>query len=104
MSYLIADRHHEIGVRLALGARAADITALILRGSLIMAALGVIVGEVLALSMSRWVQPLLFDTSAKDVSVFVTVGLLLLSVALIATLVPAFRARRVNPLEALRSE
>jgi putative ABC transport system permease protein len=75
-----------------------------LRGSLLMAALGVAIGEILALSASRFVQPLLFDTSAKDVVVFSAVGALLLTVALVATLVPAFRARNVDPLEALRTE
>lgn len=104
MSYLIADRHHEIGVRIALGARGTDITALVLKGSLLMAAIGVAIGEMLALSLSHFVQPMLFETSAKDATVFATVGALLLMVAVVATLAPAFRARRVNPLEALRTE
>jgi ABC-type antimicrobial peptide transport system permease subunit len=104
MSYLIADRRHEIGVRMALGADGTSITALVLRGSLVMALVGVVIGELLATLASRFVQPLLFDTSARDLSVFGAVGVLLVTVAVLATLVPAMRARRVNPMEALRAE
>jgi predicted permease len=104
MSYLVAQRTHELGVRIALGARDGDILSLVLRSSLGMAALGVVLGLGLALALGRFVEPLLFDTSARDPGVFGGVALAMLAVALLASLVPALRARRVNPMEALRAE
>ncbi|MEO7996318.1 MAG: FtsX-like permease family protein [Gemmatimonadaceae bacterium] len=104
ISYLIADRQREIGVRIALGAQAADISSLVLRGSLLMAVFGVAIGELLALSASRFVEPMLFDTSARDVSVYAGVGVLLIAVAFVATALPALRAGRIDPLDALRTE
>jgi len=104
MSYLVAQRTHEIGVRIALGARGADVLALVLRSSLTMAALGVMLGLGLAYSSGRFVAPLLFETSPRDPEVFAGVALAMLAVALLATVVPALRAQRVNPMEALRAE
>jgi ABC-type antimicrobial peptide transport system permease subunit len=104
MSYLIADRRHEIGVRLALGALASDITRLVMRGSFAIAVIGIVIGQLLALSLGKLVEPLLFDTSSRDPLVFAGVGAILMLVALSATLVPALRARKVNPMEALRTE
>ena len=102
MSYLVADRRREIGVRMALGAGPQRIARLIFRGSFMMALAGIIGGEVLAGLLSGQVAPLLFDTSPRDPLVFAGVGLTVLTVAFIATLVPAERARRVNPVEALK--
>ncbi|MGE5834191.1 MAG: ABC transporter permease [Acidobacteriota bacterium] len=104
MSYLIADRRREIGVRMALGATAADILRLVLRGSLLMAAIGIVIGEAMAGVLSRFAEPLLFDTSPRDPLVFAGVAAVLLAVAMAATLLPARRARSVNPVEALRVE
>ena len=104
MSYLVAQRTHEMGVRIALGAGDRDILALILRSSLGMAAFGVVFGLGLALASGRFVAPLLFETSPRDPGVFGGVALAMLAVALLASLVPALRARRVNPMEALRAE
>ncbi|HET9372851.1 MAG TPA: ABC transporter permease [Vicinamibacterales bacterium] len=104
MSYLIAGRRHEIGVRMALGARDADIVRLVLGGSVAMALAGVILGEAIAAALGPLVAPLLFNTSARDPLVYGGVGVLLLSVALVATAGPAMRARRVSALEALRTE
>jgi ABC-type antimicrobial peptide transport system permease subunit len=104
MSYLIADRRREIGVRMALGATAADVGRLVLRGSFAMALVGVAIGEAAALLLGRFAEPLLFETSARDPLVFASVGALLIAVAMAATLVPARRARTVNPVDALRTE
>jgi hypothetical protein len=104
MSYLIAGRRQEIGVRLALGATRADILKLVFRGSLLMAATGVVIGELAAVSLARYAQPLLFDTSPRDPMVFAVIGGLLLTVAVVATLAPAHRAQRVSATEALRAE
>jgi len=104
MSYLIADRRHEIGVRMALGATAGHIMWLVLRGSFLMAALGVAIGEAAAAVLGGQVAPLLFDTSPRDPFVFGAIGGLLLIVAMAATLAAARRARRVSALEALRAE
>ncbi len=79
MSYLVADRTHEIGVRLALGAQRRDVARLILRGSLGMAAIGVAAGSLVALAASRFVAPLLFDESPRDPLVYgIVAGVLLL--------------------------
>jgi predicted permease len=104
MSYLVAQRTHEIGVRMALGARGGNIVALVLRSSLGMAALGVAIGTGFALWAGRFLEPLLFDTSPRDPVVIGGVGVTLLAVAFLSGLVPAMRARRVNPMEALRGD
>ena len=104
MAYLVADRTHEIGVRLALGAQPGDVARLILRGSLGMAAIGVAAGSVVALAASRFVAPLLFDESPRDPVVYGIVAGVLLFVAVIAGIVPTLRANRIDPLEALRVE
>ena len=104
MSYLVAQRTHEIGVRIALGAPGGSIMRMVFRTSVGMALLGIAIGLGLAWWAGRFVQPLLYETSARDPLVFGSVVVLLLSIALVASLVPAVRARRVNPLEALRSE
>jgi predicted permease len=104
MSYLVADRTHEIGVRLALGARRGDVARLILRGSLGMAAIGVVAGSIVALGASRFVAPLLFDESPRDPVVYGIVAGLLLLVAVAAGIIPTLRANRIDPLEALRVE
>lgn len=104
MAYLVADRTHEIGVRLALGAQRGDVARLILRGSLGMAAIGVAAGSVVALAASRFVEPLLFGESPRDPVVYVTVAAVLLLVAVVAGIVPTMRANKIDPLEALRVE
>ncbi len=104
MSYLVADRTHEIGVRLALGAQQGDVARLILRGSLGMAAIGVAAGSIVALAASRFVAPLLFDESPRDPVVYGVVAGVLLLVAVAAGIIPTLRANRIDPLEALRVE
>jgi predicted permease len=104
MSYFVAQRTQEIGVRIALGARPARIVGLIVRGSVSMALAGVAVGIVVVLAAGRFVEPLLFETSPRDPLVLGGVAAMLIGVALLASAVPAMRAKRVNPIDALRAE
>jgi predicted permease len=104
MSYLVAQRTHEFGVRIALGAQTSVIMVSVLRGSALMALAGVMIGSGIALAMGRFVEPLLFDTSPRDPLVLSAVGATLVVVAVLASVVPAIRAKRVNPMEALRAE
>jgi putative ABC transport system permease protein len=104
ISYLVMQRRHELGVRIALGARPTDIIGLVVRYGVGLAVVGVIIGCVLAFNASRWIEPLLFDTSARNPVVYAGVTVLLLVVALVASVVPAWRASRVDPIEALRAE
>jgi putative ABC transport system permease protein len=93
-----------MGVRIALGAQARDIRRLILTRGLGTAAAGIGIGAVLALAGGRFLEPLLFGTSARNPAVFAVVAGALLVVALVATLVPAWRATRVDPVVTLRAE
>jgi putative ABC transport system permease protein len=104
LSYLVAQRTHEIGVRLALGATGRQIASLVLRRSLGLALSGVALGFVGALYVGRFVGQLLFNTSARDPGVFVTAALMLGAAGLLAGLLPALRARRVDPMRALNAE
>jgi len=104
MSYLVAQRTREIGVRLALGAQARSIVLLVLRNSVSMAAVGVAIGLVIVLWAGRFIAPLLFDTSPRDAVVLLGGAATLLAVSVLASAVPALRAKRVNPIEALRSD
>jgi predicted permease len=104
MAYTVAQRLHEMGLRMALGARRGDVVRLVLRQGLGVAAAGIALGVVAALVAGRWVAPLLFDVSPRDPVVFGGVAAVLLASALVATLVPARRATRANPSDALRAE
>jgi predicted permease len=104
MSYLVVHRTREIGVRMAIGADSSQITGLVLRGGFTMALVGITIGIVLATATAGFVEPLLFNESARDPWVFAIVALVLASVALAASLIPAARANRINPLEALRAD
>lgn len=104
MSYIVAERTNEIGIRMALGAGASRIVKMVLTQGLILASIGLVFGLVLAAALSRFVSSFLFGVSATDLSTFVTVPAILLAVALVACLVPAYRAMRVEPVTALHYE
>jgi predicted permease len=104
VAYTVAQRMHEMGVRVALGAQVGDIRRLVLTQGLRVAAVGVGGGTIIALTTGKFVAPMLFETSPRDPLVFGVVIVLLLAVATLASLVPARRAVRADPLVALRSE
>ncbi len=104
IAYLVSQRTQELGVRMALGARAADILSLILRQGLGMTLLGIALGIIIAFSSGRFIRNLLFETSPRDPLVFGVVTITLLLAASLALVLPARRAMRVDPAEALRTE
>src|SRR5262249_17896965 len=104
ISYLVGQRTHEIGVRVALGAQPRDVLHLILAHGLAMALVGVVVGAVAALGLTRLMANQLFGVSAHDPLTFAAVAVLLLLVAIAACYLPARRAMNVDPMIALRSE
>jgi ABC-type antimicrobial peptide transport system permease subunit len=104
VAYQVSQRMRELGVRLALGARASDVVGMVLRQGLALALAGAAVGLVAALALARLLGSLLYGVSAHDPAIFATVPLLLALVAVLATLVPARRAAAVDPARALRAE
>jgi len=104
ISYLVGERAHEIGVRMALGASRSDVLRLVLGQGAKMALVGIAIGIVCALSLTRMMSNQLFDVTAYDPLTFAGVALMLLIVALAAAYVPARRATQVDPLVALRRE
>jgi hypothetical protein len=104
ISYLVTQRTHELGVRIALGAQVGDIVGLVVRHGVGLAVAGIAIGTLLAYNATRWIEPLLFETPARDPWVFALVAAVLLAVAVIASIVPAWRASRTDPIEALRTE
>jgi ABC-type antimicrobial peptide transport system permease subunit len=104
VSYLVQRRTHELAVRLALGARTADVVRLVLGEGLRLVALGVVLGAMAAIACGRFVASLLYGTSTHDPAVFTFAAVVLLATAGLASAVPTVRASRVNPLEALREE
>jgi ABC-type antimicrobial peptide transport system permease subunit len=103
-SYAVAQRTQEIGIRMALGAQMTDVLKLVLRNAMTLVLIGAAVGLAGAYAATRVMSSLLFGVTATDVATFVAVPLLLLLVALVASLIPARRATKVDPLVALRYE
>ena len=104
IAYSVAQRTHEIGVRMALGARRADVVRLILGGAVRTVAIGTAAGFVIALGGGERLAPLLFHTSPRDPAIFAVVALALLAVAIVASAFPAWRATQLNPVDSLRAD
>lgn len=104
MSYMVSQRTRELGVRMALGAQRGDVLRLVLRQGMLLALLGAAVGVAASFAATRTIESLLYGVSATDLLTFIAIPALLLLVALLACLVPAQRATRVDPMIALRCE
>ncbi len=103
-AYIVAQRTHEFGVRMALGARGRDVMKLVIRQGMWLVLIGVVIGMAASLAVSRVLKSFLFGLSAADPMTFGIIPLLLAAVALLACYVPARRATKVDPMIALRSE
>jgi predicted permease len=104
IAHSVAQRRHEMGVRVALGARTADVAGLVIGESLRIVAVGVALGVIAALVAGRWIAPLLFEVSPRDPMVLAAVVVTLMGVSLLASWLPAVRASRVDPAESLRAD
>jgi len=104
ISYIVTQRRFEIGVRIALGARVAEVARMVLMQSVRLAIVGIVVGLAGAWAVTSLFQSLLFDVSPMDPTVLAIVPVILLLIATVASFAPARRAARIDPLEALRSE
>jgi ABC-type antimicrobial peptide transport system permease subunit len=100
----VAQRTQEIGIRMALGARQADVLGMVVRQGMVLALAGIGIGLAGALALTRLLNTLLFGVSALDATTFLLVPLGLATVVLLATAIPARRATRVSPVVALRYE
>lgn len=104
ISYSVAQRMHELGVRIALGARSSAILRLVLAQGLAFAAAGAAIGLAIALAASRWIEPLLYKQSPRDPFTYAAVAIAMGVVAMLASALPAWRAVRADPNRALRAE
>jgi len=104
MSYSVLQRTHEIGVRLALGAQRADVLKLMLKQGIVLGITGVAVGLAGSFGLTRVIATLLFDVAETDKTTFAAVAFGLFAITFLASYIPAWRATKVNPLDALRYE
>jgi putative ABC transport system permease protein len=102
LAYSVAQRRQELGIRVALGAKRADILLLIVRHGLSLATTGIAIGLIAALLLTRLMSSMLYKVGARDLTTFVLTPAVFLSVALLASYLPARRATKVDPAEALR--
>jgi ABC-type antimicrobial peptide transport system permease subunit len=102
MSYAIAQRTREIGIRMALGARRSDVLQLALGEGLRLVSVGVLIGLAAAFVLTRVMASLLFGVTPTDAATFITISVMLMSVATLASYIPALRATKVDPIFALR--
>ena len=104
MSYSVTQRTRELGIRMALGAARSRVLALVVGQGMALAAAGVAIGLVAAYALTRFLSSQLFGVGATDPATFTIVSLVLATMALLSTLIPALRATRVDPVVALRDE
>jgi putative ABC transport system permease protein len=104
MSYSVAQRTHEVGIRLALGARGRDVLKLVVWQGMKLASIGLALGLAVAVALTRLMEKLLFGVSPTDPLTFIVVALMIIIVALLACWLPARRAAKVDPMIALRYE
>jgi ABC-type antimicrobial peptide transport system permease subunit len=104
LAYSVARRTHEIGVRIALGARSGDVVRLVLGQGLRVAAIGIVFGVAGSLVLTRFLQSLLYEVQPTDPPTFIGALLLLVTVSVAASYLPTLRAMRVDPMVALRYE
>jgi len=102
LAYFVAERRVELGIRLALGAERADIVRMVLRQGMVLVLSGIVIGLVASLAMSKLMSSLLYDVSVHDARTFALMPALFLGIALLASYLPARRATKVDPVEALR--
>ncbi len=102
LAYSVAQRRHEMAIRLALGAERGDILRLVVRQGLLLALVGIAVGLFAAFLMTRLMSNMLYDVSTRDLTTFAVAPLIFLGIALLASYMPARRATKLNPVEALR--
>jgi ABC-type antimicrobial peptide transport system permease subunit len=104
LSYTVNQRRRETGVRLALGATAADVMSLVIRDGMRLALIGVVLGVVLAIATTRMLGSILFEVSPLDPVTFGLMALFLTMVGFLACAIPARRASRTDPMTAIRAE
>jgi putative ABC transport system permease protein len=104
MSYLVTQSRRDIGLRVALGARPGDVIRLVVRQGMELAATGIVAGLIGAAALTRLMASLLFGVRATDAATFGAVVVILAASAFLATVIPALRATRVDPIVALREE
>ena len=102
LAYSVAQRRHELGIRLALGADPADILRLVVQQGLVLAAVGIAIGLIAALILTRLMSSLLYRVGTRDAATFLLTPVLFLFIALLTSYVPARRATKVDPMEAMR--
>ncbi|MEO5818253.1 MAG: ADOP family duplicated permease [Gemmatimonadaceae bacterium] len=104
IAYMVAQRSHELAIRVALGASFNGVIRMIVMQGVSFAAIGIVIGGIIAFGAGRWIEPLLFAQKANDPVVYGIVASVLLVVALLASMRPALRAARVDPMTSLRSD
>jgi ABC-type antimicrobial peptide transport system permease subunit len=102
MSYAVSQSTREFGLRMALGARGSDLLRLVMSQGLLLTMAGIVVGGLAALGLSRLLGYLLYRVSPRDPMTFATATIVMLLASLLACLLPAWRATRINPIRALR--